>query len=519
MDQSPHNEEAVAPVQGDGFGDGLAFDEHHGSNGTAATVTEQTTAPQAEQITVLLTARGEKATKTFYRVGSEPTSDTVYQVPDGSGGTDRVGVRNYDNHFRYTYQTRSVDGIRSLSALLTKLTAVPNAFVIRGEPIAETNPLDSSNPRRSQTRTLSAGKPAEPATYRAAERRWIALDMDKVPGRFDPATDPEGAARYLIGLLPDEFHGVTCHIQWTSSQGIAPPGTLSARLWYWLEEPASDSSLKRWARSANAAIKQRLGFDGSRALLDPSLFNAVQPHYTATPIFLDGITDPLPQRSFFLADDAETVRIEFRGADLPAKGLAEAIRTFGQDGLHGSLKALAVAYARETTDEAERAPEKLLALMHECLNRYDGDRVREIPSYLADVRKYMSLAEWALTTIQAVPHEIANLNKRHFVSRESGKTRVFNEERDDALKRNVLTRSTFADFSNFNNNTFVTIRMGDETKRVRLGKFWLEHPQRRQYDRIAFNPAGLGHRTRGRRLVPVEGAHPRQCLCRRRNAV
>lgn len=503
--------ETAAPVQG------AAVTEETGNmgsgcgqfDGTAPPLAEPAATSPSDTVVVLMTTRGEKATKTFFRVGDEPPPDKTYLVNDGDGGSIRVGVRSYGNHFLYTSHARPVTDIHSLSALLDKLAAVDNAFVVRGEPIPDTNPLGSRNPRRSQPRPATGDKPAAPATYRAVARRWIALDMDKVPGKADPATDPEGAARYLIGLLPDEFHGVTCHVQWTSSQGMAQPGTLSARLWYWLEEPAEDRVLREWAKAKNAAIVLRLGVAEARALLDPSLFNPVQPHYTAAPVFLDGIPDPLPRRGFLLAGGADAVRIDFGGATLPTKGLAEAIRTFGEDGLWGSLRTLAIAYARETADEAERTPEKLVALLQEVMERYNGPRADELPGYIADGAKLASLAEWALDNVEHIPREVADLNKRHFVSRESGKTRVYNEEWDDSCKRHMLTRSSFDDFSNFHNNRLIRITKDDEVTWVRLGRYWLSHPQRRQYDRIAFNPAGVEDGAynlwRGWAVEPEEG--------------
>ena len=44
---------------------------------------------------------------------------------------------------------------------------------------------------------------------------------------------------------------------------------------------------------------------------------------------------------------------------------------------------------------------------------------------------------------------VAELNKRHAVVRETGKTVVLNEEWDHVLKRHVLTRSSFASFKNY----------------------------------------------------------------------
>lgn len=64
--------------------------------------------------------------------------------------------------------------------------------------------------------------------------------------------------------------------------------TLSARLRYWSLEPLDCAPLKRWAGAANATAGFRI--------IDDRLYLVVQPHYTAHPIFEEGLRDPLPHR-------------------------------------------------------------------------------------------------------------------------------------------------------------------------------------------------------------------------------
>ena len=54
------------------------------------------------------------------------------------------------------------------------------------------------------------------------------------------------------------------------------------RLWFWLDTALSDDEAKVWLRDAP---------------VDLAVFNAVQPIYTAAPIFSDGRADPVPVRS------------------------------------------------------------------------------------------------------------------------------------------------------------------------------------------------------------------------------
>jgi hypothetical protein len=74
------------------------------------------------------------------------------------------------------------------------------------------------------------------------------------------------------------------------------------------------------------------------------------------------------------------------------------------------------------------------------------------------------------------------LNARYFVVRESGKVFVgtFEHERD----RSLLVLMSFGDFRNLHMNRKVTV----QGKEVQLGKWWLEHPKRRQYEGLTFQP-------------------------------
>jgi hypothetical protein len=59
-------------------------------------------------------------------------------------------------------------------------------------------------------------------------------------------------------------------------------GKVRLHLWYWLSRPCSDAEMKGWLQESP---------------VDLALFNPVQMHFTANPVFLDGATDPFPDRS------------------------------------------------------------------------------------------------------------------------------------------------------------------------------------------------------------------------------
>ncbi|MCK5639570.1 MAG: hypothetical protein KAJ19_02190, partial [Gammaproteobacteria bacterium] len=71
-----------------------------------------------------------------------------------------------------------------------------------------------------------------------------------------------------------------------------------------------------------------------------------------------------------------------------------------------------------------------------------------------------------------------------------GKCRVVEETMDHGLNRTTLTRQSFEDFRNrFMNKT---IPFGEDAqgnpKMISVGKWWLQHPQRRQFETIVFAP-------------------------------
>jgi hypothetical protein len=88
--------------------------------------------------------------------------------------------------------------------------------------------------------------------------------------------------------------------------------------------------------------------------------------------------------------------------------------------------------------------------------------------------------------------DVEELNQEHFVSVEAGRVMIFSERFDRALKRFMLERSSAADFRLLYGNRFVwetrESRNGSTTAKTPLGKFWIEHPDRRQYREIVFDP-------------------------------
>ena len=102
--------------------------------------------------------------------------------------------------------------------------------------------------------------------------------------------------------------------------------------------------------------------------------------------------------------------------------------------------------------------------------------------------------EWTppdpIETVLDEAHAIAKLNAAHAVIRDAGKTVVINHEYDPVFQRRLITQSSFSDLRNFYGNQWVET---GHTKagtpiRKRLGHWWLDHPDRRQYDGLVCAP-------------------------------
>lgn len=124
---------------------------------------------------------------------------------------------------------------------------------------------------------------------------------------------------------------------------------------------------------------------------------------------------------------------------------------------------------------------------------------------------FLKLAEQAF---EPPPDWLDVMNERHFVAQEGTKFLVF-EDKDE------LSALRVEDFKHRYMNKSVPV--GEAKKR--LGQAWLDHPDRRQYDRVVFDPTGVTkentyNRWRGLPIEPIQGdwslpqAHIRDNLCR-----
>lgn len=211
-----------------------------------------------------------------------------------------AGVKDYSIGKYFQVEEKAVNGLEDIHRILHAASLDPKSFVIRGAP---------TGPQRDRVLRRSRG---EDATFRDDPCHWVCLDIDSA----DPVTqDPAAELRALVDSAP-QLKGVSCVAQLSSSWGIKPG--VRAHLWFWLEEARTSQQVSEWA----AGLPFRV---------DHALFNPVQPHYTAAPIF-EGIEDPVTTpRVFLLSGQSDELYIPEGTAQAELDHWVEAIVSLDDD--------------------------------------------------------------------------------------------------------------------------------------------------------------------------------------------
>lgn len=167
------------------------------------------------------------------------------------------------------------DGIEGLGDVVARASEYPRLTAIRGAVREASMGKECVNRRIHQ-------HPGEPAPdIEDVPRHWLMIDLDSLPEpkEFKWKDDPRRAAIWTAREhLPSVFRQSAFYYQYSGSAGIKPG--IRLHFWFWLEEAMNSREVKRYI--------ERVG----RGKADLSLYTAVQPHYTATPIFI-GLDDPM----------------------------------------------------------------------------------------------------------------------------------------------------------------------------------------------------------------------------------
>lgn len=181
-------------------------------------------------------------------------------------------IENYGKAKYFELLEREVGGIHSLSAVLKEIETDPHAAVIRGGYCGDRNVHEKILRQK--------------CNFHDVPRYYMMLDVDGYKTRRDWRADPAGAVRECIeSTLPSVFHGVSVYWQLSASAGHPSKGDdLRVHIWIWSNTPHTSAELRKWA-------------DAVRLPCDHSLFDSVQIHYVAAPVFEDGVIDPIKYRS------------------------------------------------------------------------------------------------------------------------------------------------------------------------------------------------------------------------------
>ena len=176
--------------------------------------------------------------------------------------------------YRFDHKAVEVDSLLTLSNQLKQLESRKDCLVIRGQLIA-------GRASQSIRRTLKASAGEEP-NFEHCSQQWCLIDIDDLPlpeHLSDYQNNKAEIVDFAVSHLPEQFRNVQCWYQFSSNMGIKQ-GKVRLHLWYWLSRPCSDAEMKGWLQESP---------------VDLALFNPVQMHYTANPVFLDGALRILSQ--------------------------------------------------------------------------------------------------------------------------------------------------------------------------------------------------------------------------------
>jgi predicted P-loop ATPase len=189
---------------------------------------------------------------------------------------DGIEVAGYEAGVTFEATEQPVGCLDDIEEVLWHLSRDPHSCVIRGAL------RDDAKHNRFVNRCQHVQADGRQPHWDHARpgRRWVAFDIDKMPCEPpDLLTEAylQGLATKARARLPEPFASAGCVYKLSSSAGLDGWQTASMHLWFWLDRSVFDLSWREWA---------------SGVAVDSSLFKAVQPHYTADPVFV-GMADPL----------------------------------------------------------------------------------------------------------------------------------------------------------------------------------------------------------------------------------
>lgn len=224
----------------------------------------------------------------------------------GIDSNGEITKSDYQAGTYFSAELVECDSISSLSAILSDPAQTKSTIVIRGLPIEE---ADLSQKVRRRIHRLDQNQ-LETSEHPFVDQPqpWLMIDIDKyrLPVELDLIDHTEQSIEHVVRQLPPEFHEVSFFWQLSGSAGVYSSRDISVHLWFWLSQSVSTYALRQWAKASNAV-------PGSR-LIDPALYNPVQPHYVTDPLFVQPLKDPVSLRSSLVRKEHDEVQIDLNHA-------------------------------------------------------------------------------------------------------------------------------------------------------------------------------------------------------------
>lgn len=187
------------------------------------------------------------------------------------------------------FESCAVDDVDDLYEILNALRSERSTCVIRGQLLQGTE-----QPCRRLLIPRTDDGMHYPATFEDVPRAWLMVDFDSVPepDGVDFPSQPERCAQYLRAQLPSPFHTARCVWQATGSAGFKPG--IRVHLWFLLDRALAGDECKAW-------------LSHSKLPVDRTVYGAVQPHFTADPLLMGELVDPMSARIGLLDGSHERV--------------------------------------------------------------------------------------------------------------------------------------------------------------------------------------------------------------------
>lgn len=191
-----------------------------------------------------------------------------------SAGESGLKCRPYDHAWLFLVHTVSVASFALLCAVLAALKNKMHACVIRGQLLPHAD--------GQRTTRQCVDRDGKIAPFAECLRAWVLLDFDHfmIEEFPDPIIDPLACVWAVRERLPAGLRDVAFFWSFSSSTGLKP-GKLGIHLYLLLGKPLGWRDIEAFIFACGA---------------DVAMSRTVQVHYTAQPVLLFPLTDPLPRR-------------------------------------------------------------------------------------------------------------------------------------------------------------------------------------------------------------------------------